>query len=78
MLGLVRANISIRHTFREVSPGYTLVMTHAFVDPCGSVPSWMSDMSSLPQLISVSKAGACAESANLSLHLMADTSSKSV
>ncbi|KAF0697570.1 hypothetical protein As57867_011703, partial [Aphanomyces stellatus] len=64
-LSIVRAKVSIRHIFRELPIGCTLVMTHATVDPCGSLSSWASDFSALPQLLAISRAAEVAESIRL-------------
>ncbi|KAF0691435.1 hypothetical protein As57867_007808, partial [Aphanomyces stellatus] len=64
-LSIVRAKVSIRHIFRELPIGCTLVMTHATVDPCGSLSSWGSDFSALPQLLEISRAAEVAESIRL-------------
>ncbi|OQR99293.1 hypothetical protein ACHHYP_07085 [Achlya hypogyna] len=69
-ISLVRAKFSIRHIFREVSNGYTLVMTHCLVDACGKMSSFMSDMTTLPFLTSAARSSECAESARLSLATM--------
>ncbi|OQS05637.1 hypothetical protein THRCLA_02272 [Thraustotheca clavata] len=69
-ISLVRAKFSIRHIFREVSNGYTLVMTHCSVDPCGKMSSFMSDMTTLPFLTSAARSSECAEAARLSLAIM--------
>ncbi|KAF0701924.1 Aste57867_7836 [Aphanomyces stellatus] len=64
-LSIVRAKISIRHIFRELPIGCTLVMTHANVDPCGSLKKWGSDFSALPQLLAISRVADVAESIRL-------------
>ncbi|CAK4943466.1 unnamed protein product [Aphanomyces euteiches] len=63
---IVRAKVSIRHIFRELPIGCTMVLTHCTIDPSGSLPSWMTDYSTLPQLLSVSRAAEVAESICLS------------
>ncbi|KDO33038.1 hypothetical protein SPRG_01853 [Saprolegnia parasitica CBS 223.65] len=69
-ISLVRAKMSIRHIFREVSNGYTLVMTHCSIDACGKMSGFMSDMTTLPFLSSAARSSECAESARLSLATM--------
>ncbi|KAF0693067.1 Aste57867_15919 [Aphanomyces stellatus] len=66
---IVRAKISVRHIFRELPIGCTLVMTHCSVDVGGAL--WLSDASSLPHLTAVARMAECAESIRLSLALQA-------
>ncbi|KAF0693068.1 Aste57867_15920 [Aphanomyces stellatus] len=72
LYSIVRAKISLRHIFRELPIGCTMVMTHCTVDPSGSLPSWMSDFSTLPHLLAISRAVDVAESIRLSKAMLDD------
>ncbi|KAF0687631.1 Aste57867_20615 [Aphanomyces stellatus] len=64
---IVRAKLSIRHIFRELPTGGTVVMTHATVDPAGgSMSSWMHNIQMPPHLVAIAHAADVAESIRLS------------
>ncbi|RHY48693.1 hypothetical protein DYB34_003563 [Aphanomyces astaci] len=79
MYSIVRAKMSIRHLFRELPLGCTMVVTHCTVDPSGTLPSWMTDFSTLPHLLSISRAVEVAESIRLSkaIHDQSTTATQS-
>ncbi|RHY27302.1 hypothetical protein DYB32_006872 [Aphanomyces invadans] len=70
MYSIVRAKMSVRHLFRELPLGCTMVVTHCTVDPSGILPTWMTDFSTLPHLLSISRAVEVSESIRLSKALL--------
>ncbi|ETW08252.1 hypothetical protein H310_00889 [Aphanomyces invadans] len=69
-----RAKISIRHIFRELPMGATVVMTHSTVDS-STLPMWIHPQGSIPpQVLSIVNAAEVAQSVELSLRVHQQTS----
>ncbi|KAG9416044.1 hypothetical protein AC1031_000445 [Aphanomyces cochlioides] len=67
---IVRAKVSIRHIFRELPLGGSVVMTHATMDPKGPIVPWVGAHATIPpQVLAMANMTECAQALRLSAKL---------